>query len=189
MRRVRRIGKREERGNGEVGVRENNEGTAVASEAVSMVGKELHEEDSRLKEEQKEDAEDDGEEHEEWEEVEMRAGLASARLKLLILGEDIYIGPNTLWQRWKNQMQEERNTHIGHMLQAVEKRNSGVRAWKKALSLQGERKTEEGGTDRARGRGGRASVFRKRMSGAVYLKGSLPKRDEEKRKEASPRYF
>ena len=62
------------------------------------------------------------------------------------------------------------------MMHAVEKRNSGVRAWKKALKLQGMRKTGEGGTDREKCRRGRARVFRKRMHGEVNLKGGLPKR-------------
>lgn len=89
-----------------------------------------------MKKEQEEDDKDEGEEHEEWEEEEVRAGIASARLKVLILGGD----PDDKTCIYRNcvnkKLEEERNTRIVLMMQAVEKRNSGVRAWKKALSLQ-----------------------------------------------------
>ena len=55
MRRVRTIGKREECGNGMEGEMEEEGGTAMASEAVSVVGKEQQKDDSRLEDEQEEE--------------------------------------------------------------------------------------------------------------------------------------
>lgn len=72
----------------------------------------------------REEGEEENEE-EEWKEAEVRKGIKSSRVKVLHLGQPL-----------PYDMNEGTKVQLKHLMKTLEVRNSGIRAWEKALRRQ-----------------------------------------------------